>query len=121
LRRFSGYSAAGQPLLAARLSATREKLESAADERLTLELYITENSDPARLERFLQRARDLVPLEHMYMVPVAETGQQYRVWAIYGDFPDSAAAALAARRLPPKYQREFPLAPRTFAEVRRVL
>jgi type II secretory pathway predicted ATPase ExeA len=119
-QRFAGYSAAGQPLLAARLAATREKLASAADDRFTLELYITENSNPARLERFLQRARDLVPLENIYMVPVAGEGK-YRVWAVYGDFPDRETAVQAARRLPPKYQREFPLAPRTFVEVRRVV
>ncbi len=119
-KRLAGYSTGRQPLLAARLEATRRKLLSAADERVTLELYISENSDPARVERFLRRAQDLVPLENLYIVPVAGGGQ-YRVWAVYGDFPDQDAALQAARRLPPKYQKAFPLAPRTFAEVRRVL
>ena len=119
-QRFAGYSAAGQPLLTARLAATRQKLASVPDERVTLELYITDNSNPARLERFLQRAGDLVPLENVYVVPVVG-GEGYRIWAVYGDYPDRETAAQAGRRLPPKYQKEFPLAPRTFAEVRRVL
>jgi hypothetical protein len=93
---------------------------SAPDERVTLELYITDNSDPARLERFLKRASDLVPLENVYVVPVVG-GEGYRIWAVYGDYPDRETATQAGKRLPPKYQREFPLAPRTFAEVRRVL
>ena len=118
--RLAGYSSGRQPLLAARLDASREKLAAAPDNRITLELYISENSDPARVERFLQRARDLVPLENVYIVPVAEPGK-YRIWAIYGDFPDADAAALAAKRLPPRYQKAFPLTPRSFADVRRVL
>lgn len=119
-KRFAGYSAERQPLLSERLAATRSKLSSAPDERITLELYISENSHPARVERFLERARELVPLENVFIVPVAGGGR-YRVWAVYGDYPDLQSAAQAAQRLPPKYQKAFPLAPRTFGEVRRVL
>jgi len=118
--RLAGYSSGKQPLLAARLDATREKLAAAPGTRVTLELYISENSDPARVERFLQRARDLVPLDNVFVVPVAEPGR-YRVWATYGDFPDAEAAAQAAKRLPPRYQKAFPLTPRSFADIRRVL
>jgi len=118
--RLAGYSSDKQPLLAARLDATREKLAAAPGTRMTLELYISENSDPARVERFLQRARDLVPLDNVFIVPVAEPGR-YRIWATYGDFPDAEAAAQAAKRLPPRYQKAFPLSPRSFADIRRVL
>jgi type II secretory pathway predicted ATPase ExeA len=121
LQRVSAYSSRGQPLLSARLEATRKHLELVAGERLTLELYYTENSDAARVERFLLRARDLVPLESVYIVPVAGEGGKYRIWATYGDYPTREDALEAARNLPPKYQREFPLAPRTYAEVRRAL
>ncbi|HJS38280.1 MAG TPA: hypothetical protein VJ789_09145, partial [Burkholderiales bacterium] len=121
VQRISAYSSRGQPLLASRLEATRKQLDAAADERLTLELYYTENSDAARVERFLMRARDLVPLDNVYIVPVAGEGGKYRIWATYGDFPSREEALQAARALPPKYQREFPLVPRTYAEVRRVL
>jgi MSHA biogenesis protein MshM len=118
--RFAGYSSEDWPLLDARLAATQAKLAAAPDDRMTLELYISENSDPARVERFLERAKDMVPLQDVYIVPVRVPGR-YRIWAVYGDFPDTDAAARAAKRLPPRYQKAFPLTPRSFAEIRRVL
>lgn len=119
-RRLSGYSPAGQRLLAARLSASRERLERVDDERYALELYVTENSDPARMERFLLRARDLVPIEELMVVPVA-AGGEYRLWVLFGDFASREEAAAAARRLPPRYQDAFRVAPRSFGELRREL
>ncbi|HEU4440611.1 MAG TPA: hypothetical protein VFR83_01180, partial [Burkholderiales bacterium] len=119
-RRLSGYSPAGQRLLAARLSASRERLERVDDERYALELYVTENSDPARMERFLLRARDLVPLEDVMVIPVA-AGAEYRLWVLFGDFASREEAAAAARRLPPRYQDAFRIAPRSFGELRREL
>jgi type II secretory pathway predicted ATPase ExeA len=116
-RRLSGYSPAGQRLLAARLSASRERLERVDDERYALELYVTENSDPARMERFLLRARDLVPLEDVMVIPVA-AGGEYRLWVLFGDFASREEAAAAARRLPPRYQDAFRIAPRSFGELR---
>ena len=116
-RRFAGYSPARQPLLAARLSATRETLERAPDERFALELFITENTDPARIERFLLRARDLVPLDSVFVIPLA-SGAQYRLRVAYGEFASRDEALEAARRLPPKYQQAFHPLPRSFAELR---
>jgi type II secretory pathway predicted ATPase ExeA len=118
--RMAGYAAGRNPLLHDRLEATREKLDAAPDEHHSIELYLSNNSDPNRVERFLMRARDLVPLEDVYIVPV-ESGGRYRVWALYGDFAGEAQALQAAKRLPPKYQQAFPLAPRSFAELRRAL
>jgi type II secretory pathway predicted ATPase ExeA len=120
IRRLAAYDAGRNALLSARLEATRDKLASVPDERFSLELYISDNSDAARVERFLQRARGLVPLENLYIVPVP-SGDRYRIWALYGDYADRAAAAEAGRRLPPKYQKEFALVPRTFGEIRRPL
>jgi MSHA biogenesis protein MshM len=118
LARLESFRPEGHALLGARLAASREKLRSAPDAHYTLELYVTDNSDPARLERFLVRARDLVPLESVFLVPLPASGR-YRIWALYGDFPSREAASLAAKRLPPLYQRSFPLEPRSFAELRR--
>jgi septal ring-binding cell division protein DamX len=120
VRRLSAYSAAGQKLLAGRLSASRERLEQAEDERYALELYVTENSDPVRMERFLIRARDLVPLEDVMVVPVTASGQ-YRLWVLLGDFASREEAVAAARRLPPRYQEAFRITPRSFGELRRQL
>ena len=118
--RIAGYDAGRNPLLHARIEAARDKLDSAADARHSIELYFTDNSDPDRVERFLMRARDLVPLENLYIVPVESAGR-YRIWALYGDYAGEAQAQQAARGLPPKYQQAFPLVPRSFAEVRRAL
>ena len=116
-RRVAGYSAARQPLLGARLAATREVLDRAPDERYSLELFLTDNTDPARMERFLLRARDLVPLEQLLVIPMGAAGQ-YRLRVVYGEFGSREEALEAARRLPPRYQQAFHVLPRTFAELR---
>jgi hypothetical protein len=120
LSRLAGYSAGRNPLLRARLEATRARLEAEPDERYSIDLYISDNSDAARVERFLMRARDLVPLDEVFVVPV-ESGGRYRIWALYGVYPDHEAAQQAAERLPPKYQQAFRTEPRSFAELRRAL
>jgi hypothetical protein len=119
-RRLAGYAPGKQPLLAERLAATREMLERADDERYAIELFVTENTDPARMERFLLRARELVPLDELYVIPVAGGGQ-YRLWVVYGDFASREEATAAGRRLPPRYQQVFRTAPRSFGELRRRL
>jgi MSHA biogenesis protein MshM len=120
LRRLEGYNAGRNPLLRERLAAAREKLESAPDAAYSIELFLTENSDAARMERFLARARDLVPLSQLYVIPMA-AGPRYRIRVVYGAFPDRAAAAEAAPRLPPKYQSAFQFVPRSFVELRAAI
>ncbi|MEW6690227.1 MAG: AAA family ATPase [Pseudomonadota bacterium] len=117
LRRFAGYAAGGNRLLRERLAATRERLIAEPDASFSVELFLTENSDAARTERFLVRARELVPLEDVYVIPVA-TGARYFLRVTYGAFADRDAAAEAARRLPPKYQKAFQFELRSFAELR---
>jgi type II secretory pathway predicted ATPase ExeA len=120
LARLAGYSAARYPLLSARLEATRTRLDTEPDSHYSVELYLSDNSDPARVERFLIRARDLVPLDEVYIVPL-EGGGRYRIWALFGVFSDQEAARRAALQLPPKYQQAFRPEPRSFAELRRAL
>jgi len=119
-RRLAGYSGGGQRLLGERLTATREMLGRADDGHYGLELFVTENTDPARMERFLLRARELVPLEELYVVPVS-AGGQYRLWVIFGGFRSRDEALAAGRRLPPRYQEAFRAVPRSFGELRRQL
>jgi septal ring-binding cell division protein DamX len=124
VRRLNGYPAAGQKLLADRLAATVEVLARTADERYALELYTTDNSDPARIERFLIRARDLVPLRDLFVIPLAtgsKAGSAWRVRVVLGRYDTREQALDAARRLPPKYQHAFQVFPRTFAELRQAL
>ena len=116
-RRFAGYLPAGNKLLRERLAATRARLETEPDAHFSLELFLAENSDPARIERFLQRARDMVDLSDLYVIPIAD-GRKYRLRVTYGAFPDRDAANDAARRLPPKYRQTFRPEPRDFNELR---
>ena len=120
LRRLTAYSPAGQKLLAERIAATREILEQAPDERYSIELFTTENPDPARMERFLMRARDWVPLGELFVIPMASGSQvqSYRLRVVLGDFENREKAMEGAKRLPPKYQQAFRTAPRSFNELR---
>ena len=117
-RRLAGYNAAGQQLLAERLAATRELLEQADDKRYALEFFLTENADPGRMERFLLRAREIVPLEALHVVPIA-AGEGYRLWVLFGDFASREEAVAASGRLPPRYQHAFRASPRSFGDLRK--
>jgi len=121
LRRFDGYAAGRNPLLRERLAATREKLAAEPDTSYSVELFQTDNSDPERTERFLQRARDLVPLADVYVVPVPRGAGRYRLRVAYGMFAGRELADAAARRLPPKYQNAFRFTLRSAAELRTAL
>ncbi len=117
VQRLSGYSPGGQRLLTERIAATQELLERVPDEQFAIELFITDNTNPARVERFLVRARELVPLGELFVIPLARAGQ-YRLRVIFGEFPSRAAAIEAGKRLPPRYQQAFRALPRSFAELR---
>jgi MSHA biogenesis protein MshM len=119
-RRLAGYSPGGQKILADRLAASRALLERVDDERYALELFLTENTDPARMERFLLRAREIVPLEALYVVPIA-AGAQYRLWVLFGDFASREEAVAASGVLPPQYKQAFRVAPRSFGDLRKQL
>jgi type II secretory pathway predicted ATPase ExeA len=116
-KRLRAYSTVGQKLLTSRVSATRQLLERAPDERYAIELFMTENTDPARMERFLQRARELVPLAELFVIPMT-SGGQYRLRVVLGEFESREAAIEAGRRLPPKYQQAFRTSPKSFGELR---
>ena len=116
--RLARYSAGSHRLLAARIAATRTVLERAPDEGYSIELFTTDNSDPARMERFLVRARDFVPLDELFVIPVEDAGQ-YRLRVLYGEFASRDEAAAAGKRLPPRYQEAFRTELRSFGELRR--
>ncbi len=119
LRRFEGYAPGRNPLLRDRLAATRAWLQE-PESAFTIELFVADNSDATRTERFLLRARELVPLAEVYVVPVA-SGPRYRLLVAYGSFASKEAAAEAAQRLPPKYQKAFELGIRSMAELRTLI
>jgi hypothetical protein len=126
LRRLDGYGAGRNLLLRERLAATREKLAAAPDASYSIELFLADNSSPERAERFLQRARDLVPLSEVYVIPVtsgtnAGGSARYKLRVNYGVFANRDAAAEAAKRLPPKYQNAFKFELRSLAELRAAI
>ena len=102
-------------------SALRRRASGSASEpdgRYSVELFITENSDPARVERFLHaRAR-----------PGAAIGDQRDSGCRPGRATACASATACSRaarpprrprrRLPPKYQNAFKFQLRSFAELR---
>ncbi|HJY76414.1 MAG TPA: AAA family ATPase [Burkholderiales bacterium] len=116
--RIERYSPAGHRLLAERIAATRAVLDRAPDEGYSIELFTTDNSDPARMERFLLRARDFVQLDELFVIPVEDAGQ-YRLRVLYGEFASRDEAAAAGKRLPPRYQEAFRTELRSFGELRR--
>ncbi|OGA70689.1 MAG: hypothetical protein A3G81_17845 [Betaproteobacteria bacterium RIFCSPLOWO2_12_FULL_65_14] len=116
-RRIEGYSAGRQKLLAERIAATREVLERTPDQHYSLELFVTDNTDPGRMERFLNRAKDMVPLEDVFVIPMSG-GRPYRLRVVFGEFTSLDEAAAAEKRLPPKYRNAFRPAARSFAELR---
>ena len=115
--RLGAYATGGYKLLSERIEATRELLDSAPDERYALELFVTDNAEAARMERFLLRARDLVPISEVFLIPLAGS-RNTRLRVIYGTFESERAARDALTRLPPKYQEAFRVAPRRFGDLR---
>jgi septal ring-binding cell division protein DamX len=120
LRRFDGYVPGRNPLLRERLAATRERLVGEPDGSYSVALFVAENSDPERTERFLMRARELVPLPEVNVIPIASS-PRYRLLVTYGVFGSKESAAEAAKRLPPKYQNAFKLELRGMAELRAAI
>jgi hypothetical protein len=120
LRRLEGYGAGRHALLRERLAATREKLAAEPDASYSIELFLADNSDPERTERFLMRARDLVPLQDVYVIPIA-SGARYKLRVTYGMFASKNAAAEAGKRLPPKYQNAFRFELRSLTELRAAI
>lgn len=120
VQRLAAYATGGNRLLRERIAATQEALARIPDSSYSLELFTAENSDPARMERFLLRARDLVPLEGLHVVPVL-AGRRYQVRVLYGTYENRERALEAAQQLPPKYQRAFQIEPRSFQELRNAV
>ncbi len=120
IAKISAYSVGNNKLLKQRVEATLTRLKQEPDASYSIELYTTDNSDPDRMERFLIRARDMVPLEDVYVLPESN-GKGYRLRVTVGRFADRAAAAEAVEHLPPKYKQAFQTELRSFAQLRENL
>jgi len=118
--RIAAYRSGGNKLLKERIEATRALLDREPDASYSIELFSTDNTDPGRVERFLLRAKALVPLEDVYVLPQSNAGKA-RIRVTFGGYPDRDTAAQAAERLPAKYRQAFQPELRTFAELRASL
>jgi hypothetical protein len=107
-------------LLVERIAATRDALQRTPDAAYSVELFLTVNPDPARIERFLMRARGLVSLSDVYVIPLTGA-RNTRIRVVYGIFDSRREAEAAAQGLPPKYKKAFQTIVREFAELRRSL
>jgi hypothetical protein len=116
--RLAGYSPRGEELLESRLAAARERLDRAADDCYAIELFVTDNADPARMERFLLRARDMVALDELLVIPMQRSANRYRLRVALGEFSSREEALEAQRRLPPRYLKAFTPSLLSFAELR---
>ena len=118
--RMAAYRPGGNKLLKERIEATRARLDREPDGSYSIELFSTDNTDPGRVERFLLRAKALVPLDDVYVLPPTNAGKP-RIRVTFGGYPDRDTAAQAAERLPTKYRQSFQPELRTFAELRASL
>ncbi len=93
-------------LLKQRLDAARDMLNSAPKGSASIQLYYTENTQPERMEGFLQRAKKLGKLNEIYILPIKLQGRDaYRT--LYGIYANSNAAGTGMSELPQRYQEAF--------------
>jgi septal ring-binding cell division protein DamX len=81
-------------------------LNAASQGSTSIQLFYTENVQPARMEGFLRRARNLGKLEEIFIIPIELQGQDaFRV--LFGSFPSSSKARAAIPDLPARYLEAF--------------
>ena len=101
-----GVKLAGHKLLEQRVEATKQIMATMDKNYYSIQLFITDNIQPDRMERFLIRAQNLVNLSDLYMHPVNNEGQaHFRV--TYGIYPTRDQASAAMDELPQKYKTAF--------------
>ncbi|MDD5181114.1 MAG: AAA family ATPase [Gallionellaceae bacterium] len=108
----AGKVKSGPPptLLQQRLAATQEMLGKRDKNSASIQLFYTEDTQPARMERFLVRAKTLGKLSEIYVLPARISGKDdFRV--LYGSYPDIKAARDGIRQLPQRYKEAFTPAP----------
>lgn len=106
-------------LLNQRVSAARELL-ARNPERYSIQLFLTNDVQPARMERFLERAGKVVDLAQIYICPT-RIGNQTNFTVIYGVYGSREAGQAAVKKLPERYQVEFSPVVRRLDEIRSAL
>ena len=98
---------AGDPsLLTQRLAAGKEMLRKHHSGSTSIQLFYTDEVQPARMEGFLKRANSLDKLPEIYILPIKVNGHNgYRV--LYGTYASREAASEGMRQLPQRYKDAF--------------
>ncbi len=98
-------SASGS-LLEQRLEATKTMLAQVGKNGVSIQLFYTEDARPARIERFLTRAKSLGKLSEIYILPIKINGKEsFRV--LYGAYANNEAARAGIKNLPKRYKDAF--------------
>lgn len=93
-------------LLQQRQAATKAMLAQIGKGAVSIQLFHTEDARPAKMERFLSRAKGLGKLSEIYVVPIKIGGKEsFRV--LYGAYPNSEAARAGMKNLPQRYKEAF--------------
>ena len=96
------------PVLQQRIEATQNAFAQASADDFSIQLFLTDEVRPPRIERFLTRAAKLMNLEEIYVYPVEIDGQaRFRVF--YGLYPSQQEARAAMNQLPARYAESFHL------------
>jgi MSHA biogenesis protein MshM len=112
-----GVKLAGHKLLEQRVEATKQIMATMDKNYYSIQLFVTDNIQPDRMERFLIRAQNLVNLSDLYMHPVNNEGQaHFRV--TYGIYSTRDQASAAMDELPQKYKTAFSPELYTLGELR---
>lgn len=112
-----GVKLADHKLVGQRVEATKQIMATVDKNYYSIQLFVTDNIQPDRMERFLIRAQSLVKLSDLYMHPVNNEGQaHFRVF--YGIYPTRDQASVAMDELPQKYKTAFSPELYTLADLR---
>ena len=96
------------PLLQQRIEAAQNAFAQASADDISIQLFLTDEVRPPRIERFLTRAGKLMNLEEIYVIPV-KIGGQARFRVFYGLYPSQQEAREAMSQLPARYAETFHL------------
>ncbi len=96
------------PILQQRIEATHTAFALASADDFSIQLFLTDEVRPPRIERFLTRAAKLMNLEEIYVYPV-KIGGQPRFRVFYGLYPTQQEARQAMSQLPARYAETFHL------------
>jgi type II secretory pathway predicted ATPase ExeA len=93
-------------LLQQRLEATKDMFAHAPKSSVSIQLFYTQDAQPARMEGFLSRAKSIGKLSEIYLIPIKINGKSaFRV--LYGIYPNSETARNGMKNLPKRYKDSF--------------